>query len=80
MDIKVIQQNQPVHADCAEIAFINLGTTTVTLNNVFPIVAGASIAFNGNENEIDTTMYQVSFTGGAGQLYIFRKLFNDQCQ
>lgn len=68
--------------NCNAIVFINLGSTTVLINSVFTLLpsllpgtlSGASIAFTGNQNEIDPTVYQVGFIGaGVNNLQVWIK-------
>lgn len=76
--MELVQSAGPLsNKDFAEITFINLSdTVTAVLNNVFPIAPGASIAFNGNVGERDTTRYSISFTGGTvGELYVMMKVY-----
>lgn len=78
--IEFVQSPGPLtNKNFAEVTFVNLSpTVTAVLNNQFPIAPGASIGFNGNENEIDTTFYNISFTGGTvGQLYAICKFYQD---
>lgn len=64
------------------IVFINLGATTVLINSVFTLLpsllpgtlSGASISFNGNQNEIDSTIWQIAFVGaGVKNLQVWIK-------
>jgi len=52
--------------NCNAIVFINSGTVNVSLNDIFLLVPGASIALNGNQNEIDSTIYKITFSAAAG--------------
>lgn len=66
-----------IRAHCNEIAFINAGTSTLILNNNFPILPTQSISFDGKKNEMDVTPYNVSFTGAGDNLCIvIRKYYN----
>jgi|SRR5579859_2262377 hypothetical protein len=78
-----IDANNWVDSECAEIAFLNVGDgnfPTPTGQNVtilgFTIKPGFGISFDGNENEIDMTKYQISFTGtGVKNCWVFRKMY-----
>jgi len=48
------------------ITFINSGTLNVLINDIFLLIPGASLSLNGNQNEIDSTVYKISFASGAG--------------
>jgi hypothetical protein len=59
--------------------FINSGSCNLTLNGA-TIIPGASIAIDGNVNEIDTTtQYIVSFTigGTTPQITVIKKIYNE---
>jgi Na+-transporting NADH:ubiquinone oxidoreductase subunit NqrF len=54
------EQNIQVISNCNAITFINNSLTyPITINNILDIPVGGSIAIEGNENEIDTTTYNV---------------------
>lgn len=59
---------------CNSILFLNQGTTTVLINDIFPLSSGASLEISGNQNEIDSTVYKLGFTGaGTNLLNIWTK-------
>jgi hypothetical protein len=59
------------------ITFTNAGTNTAFLNQTVKILPGGSIRFVGYPDEIDETVYNVSFASpGTGELYVFRKIYN----
>jgi Na+-transporting NADH:ubiquinone oxidoreductase subunit NqrF len=67
------EQNIQVISNCNAITFINNGTTLpIIINNVLEIPVGGSIAIEGNENEIDTTTYNVVVKETC---IVLRKLF-----
>lgn len=59
---------------CNDILFYNTAAATVYVNG-FPIAAGATLAINGNEGEINTTKYKLSFNGGTGSVIVLRKKY-----
>ena len=70
----VTAQKQISAEGCNAILFFNIGSTTAYVNNI-PIPAGASISFNGNCHERDTTNYDIRFATGAGSsLSVVRKI------
>jgi hypothetical protein len=76
IEINQYQQNFNLISNCNNITFINTGAVTVQVNQ-FTLVAGASLSIGGNENEIDATVYNVSFSGATnGNLTVIRKIFN----
>jgi hypothetical protein len=69
------QQNTSIASNCNNITFINNGLTTIQINN-FNLVAGASLSIGGNENEIDSTVYQLNFQGATnGNVAVIKKIF-----
>lgn len=67
------QQNIEVKSQCNAITFINNGATLpVTINNILEIPVGGSIVIEGNENEIDTTTYNLVVKETC---IVLRKLF-----
>jgi len=67
------EQNIQVISNCNAITFINNGLTfPVIVNNILEIPIGGSIAIEGNENEIDTTIYNISVKETC---IVLRKLF-----
>ena len=67
------EQNIEVKSDCNAITFINNSATfPLYINNILIIPAGGSIAIEGNENEIDTTTYNLVVKETC---IVLRKLF-----
>lgn len=81
--VNIMETGTWVDSECAEIAFLNVGDgnfpNPVGANAVilgFVIKPGFGISFDGNENEIDMTKYQVNFQGGGAQnCWVFRKMY-----
>ena len=68
--------NGQVKSDCADIIFINTGTTTITINQSLPLAPGQSFTFSANAGEIDRTIYTYTFSGaGTNSITIFRKIY-----
>lgn len=62
-------------SNCNSIAFINGGAVAVTIDK-FVLAAGAALAIDGNENEINVTTYRITFAGATnGVLTVIRKYF-----
>jgi hypothetical protein len=75
IEIQQYQQNYNVIAQCNNITFINNGAINVQINQ-FTLVPNASLSIGGNENEIDITVYNVSFQGATnGNLIVIKKIF-----
>lgn len=57
---------------CNVITFINKGTSTANIGS-FPLATGETISFEGGVDEIDTTVYLITFGAGTNALYAVRK-------
>jgi len=77
IDTLTIVQNQDIRSDCADITFLNLGGSVVTINSALQLQQGSSITFSANANEIDRTIYTVSFSQASQfrKLIVFRKVY-----
>lgn len=76
IDVLNYASNGSVRSDCADITFINSGTSTVVLNNALRIPSGQSITITANKDEIDRTIYNFFFDGaGSNVLVVFRKIY-----
>lgn len=64
-----------IPANCADIDFINAGTSTLIVQNV-PIGPGLQLSISANENEEDVTNYSISFTGaGVNSAFVVKKVY-----
>lgn len=63
-----------VDSFCNDILFYNSAATTVYVNG-FPVATGGTLVINGNEGEINTTKYKLSFNGGTGSVFVIRKKY-----
>lgn len=71
------QNQQSIISQCAEITFINNGTTDLTLNNSLVLKPTQSLSIGSEQYEKDTTIYTISFSGVTGnQCTIIRKYYN----
>jgi len=75
IDVLTLNSQQEVRSDCADITFFNSGLSVITLNNALTLPAGSSISFTANNNEIDKTIYRISFGTGYKSCTIFRKIY-----
>jgi hypothetical protein len=73
----VTVQNTRLQANCAEVAIVNIGTATVTINGALPLLTGESISFDGKKGEMDTTVYTFLFGSGVMNAVFIRKYYND---
>lgn len=78
--IEINTNGQAVESNCADITFINYGTSTLLVNNAIrippPATAGQFNFINiaGNRGEIDRTKYICHFvTGGTNDAVIIRR-------
>lgn len=63
-----------VDSFCNDILFYNGAAATVYVNG-FPVASGGTLIITGNEGEINTTKYKLSFNGGSGTVYVMRKKY-----
>ena len=63
-----------VDSFCNDITFYNGALTTVYVNG-FPVATTGTLRISGNEGEINTTKYKLSFNGGTGSVYVIRKKY-----
>ena len=74
-DFQLYNQTQIVRSDCNSLTVINTGTATAILNGL-EIAPGAQYYAPGNENELNTTKYTLSFTGvGTEIVLVIRKIY-----
>ena len=73
IEVQQYFDNIKISSNCAGITFVNNGSL-MYINN-FPVAAGASLSFEANENELDSTEYNINFAGTIGDLWVFKKLF-----
>lgn len=75
----VTQLPYRVTSNCANIAFYNAGTSTVVIASAITIAPGVLFSMDGKENEMDTTLYQIAFTGGGiNNCVVIRKEYAGQ--
>lgn len=60
---------------CNAIIFTNQGTVNAFLNDVFTLQPGDTLSLNCDQNEVDETVYKMSFaTGGINKLAVAYKI------
>lgn len=74
LDFQQYATNQNLYSNCNAITFINIGASSVFINKL-ELATGASLSIQGNENEIDTTTYEMYFSTGNGNLSVIRKFY-----
>lgn len=75
VDFLTIVQDGAVRSDCGDITFINRGLGNVTINASLTLGNNQSITLSANENEIDKTIYTLSFSSPSGRCIVLRKIF-----
>jgi hypothetical protein len=76
-DISIYQIGQYILSDCADITFLNTGTSNVNVNGII-LLPNQSLVFSANQDEIDTTKYSMFFVGaGAQSCTVIRKYYVD---
>ena len=63
-----------VDSFCNDIIFYNGSAATVYVNG-FPVAPTGTLSISGNEGEVNTTKYKLSFNGGTGSVYVIRKKY-----
>ena len=64
-----------LRADCNEITVNNIGTSTAFIDGL-ELAAGDQYVCNGNENELNTTRYRLSFDNSAiNKVLVIRKIY-----
>ena len=71
----VFNEAGQIESNCNGLLFINQGTSAATLNQVIDLPAGAAIAIEGQQNEIDRSSYSVSFGAGVNKLVVLIKRY-----
>jgi hypothetical protein len=67
--------NIDIDSMCIDILFFNNTGATVYING-FPVAGGASLEINGNETELNTTKYKISWNGAtSGELVVLRRKY-----
>lgn len=76
-NIQAFNQSQPVYGNCAEITFINQGTSNVLINGSLILLPTQAIGFDGKKYELDETIYNIIFQGaGVNNCAVIRKFYN----
>ena len=64
-----------VDSICIDILFYNNTASTVYVNG-FPLVGGGTLEITGNENELNTTKYKLSWNGAlTGEVVVIRRKY-----
>jgi hypothetical protein len=59
-EFQVLNQSATIKSDCNGVMFINQSTIDTVQVNGTPILPGQTLSLNGNENEIDETIYNIT--------------------
>ncbi|AXH73872.1 MAG: hypothetical protein [Bacteriophage sp.] len=66
---------QQIPANCSGIMFINTGSVTAYINNM-PLLAGATLVLDDQNENIDKTIYSYNFGGTTGgSITVWRKIY-----
>lgn len=64
-----------LRADCNTITVVNIGTSIAIIDGL-QLLAGDQYVSDGNENELNTTKYRLSFDNSAiNQVLVIRKIY-----
>lgn len=75
-EIIVINSDQPLRLETNAFTLYNTGSTNAQIDS-FVLVPGATYSDVGHWNEMNISQYNISFTGGTGELLLFRKKYID---
>jgi hypothetical protein len=76
IDFQTFVKPASISTGVAAITFFNQGTASVVINGTVTLATGISLAVEGNTNEIDVSVYRITFTGGGTQqLVVVRKYY-----
>jgi hypothetical protein len=74
---ELVNTSQVIRSDCNAITVLNTGTVNAVLNGV-TLLPGGSFQVQGNELEIDRSIYNVFFDPaavGTREVYVIRKQY-----
>lgn len=75
-ETRVYYNNGVVPSNCNSIIFVNTGTNPVSVDGL-TLQPNQSFAITGNENEINTRSYDISFSGaGSNGLSVIKKIYS----
>lgn len=76
-NIATLTTQQQIKSDCGDFTVINVGTCTCYINGV-QLLTGQQYICYANEGEVNTTLYNLSFSsaGGTQIVQVIRKIFN----
>jgi hypothetical protein len=78
IEFKNYYNTQRVGSNCNDITFTNLGSNPVVISSAITLQQNQSLQIGGNQNELDTTEYIVTFTtlnSPNNNLLVIRKLY-----
>jgi hypothetical protein len=74
IDVQSYSTSIDIESNCNAITFYNSGTIDAKINTI-PLLAGQSLSIEGNNNEIDATVYHLDFGGNTtGVVFVIRKV------
>jgi hypothetical protein len=76
IDITSYSQTQQVKSNCNSIQFVNLGTSTVTINQNITLITNQTFTIEGNDNEICVGIFLLTFDNlGTNNCSVIKKNF-----
>jgi hypothetical protein len=73
-----ITRAQQIRSDCNQIMFNNVSTTITVYINGMPVSPGTFYVSNGNYEDFNETVYDITFSGPVGDLWVIRKMLNSK--
>lgn len=77
IEVKQYYTTSNIGSDCSSITFINYGSNNVDISGIV-LTQGQQLTIEGNVNEIDTTVYQATFSTSISvnnNITVIRKLY-----
>lgn len=76
IEVASYNKTQQVSSNCNAITFINpVGSGSDFTVNDIPVTEGSELEISGWQNEIDTTLYVVSWGTGTGICIVVKKVY-----
>ena len=77
LDFTPYQKTQQAKTDCNSFQVINVGTSSLRINNALTLITGQTFTSEGNENEIITDAITITFDNlGTNNCVVVRKTYS----
>lgn len=76
LDIEQVGQTKQIYSDCNSISFYNQGTNDVSIEQMIVLSPGQSFVIEGNEDEICSHRFLITFSGaGVNNCIVIKKIY-----